>query len=65
MVENVTRYAFAHAGESPPSFSSLSEWEENPTYILGPDTRSSFNKNSLKEFLKKNNLREICFQPPL
>lgn len=65
MVENVTRYVFAPASESPPSCSSFSEWKENPKYILGLDTRSSFNENSLKEILKENNLREIFFQPPL
>lgn len=42
-----------------PSF-SFSDEENNPSHILDLKTRSSFTESSLREFVKENNLTEIC-----
>lgn len=64
MVNSLSRYASTPVGESPSYSSFFLDEEKNPTYILGPETRSTFNENSLKEFVKENHLKEICYFIP-
>lgn len=55
---------FCPSSRIPFILSSSSNEEEYLTYILGLETRSSFNENSLREYVKENNLKEICYFVP-
>lgn len=64
MINSLSRYVSSLPNDSPPSSSSSSEEESRPSHIPRPNTRSSFNEVSLREFVQENKLSGIRYFIP-